>query len=238
MIGLPKPDRNPIRTHQVGAVLTLPPLPYAYDALEPYLSRRTLAVHHGQHHAAYVENALALVKGTPLAAQSLEEIVRHGAGLADRALFHAAAQAWNHDFYWQSMKPGGGGEPRGELARLIESGFGSQRRLCEEFTASAVGHFGSGWIWLVLDGDRLRVTATRNAETPLVSSHVPLLTLDVWEHAYYRDYEQRRPDYVTAFLAHLVNWEFAETRLGPCLPDRARPPVEATAPGHGAIARP
>jgi Fe-Mn family superoxide dismutase len=193
-------------------------------------------VHHGQHHAAYVEKALTLVKGTPLAAESIEEIVRQGAGLPDHALFHAAAQAWNHDFHWQSMKPGGGGEPHGELARLIEDGFGDYRKMCEEFTTSAVNHFGSGWIWLVLDGDRLRVTATRNANTPLVSSLVPLLTLDVWEHAYYRDYEQRRPEYVTAFLTHLINWEFAESQLRLCLPDRTRLPAEGTTRDYSATA--
>lgn len=196
-----------------GPGLTLPPLPYSYDALAPHLSRRALTVHHGQHHAGYVEKTRMLVQDTALASSSLEEIVRHGAGLADRTLFHAAAQAWNHDFYWQSMKPDGGGEAGGELAALIENGFGGHRNFCEEFLAVAVDQFGSGWIWLVLDGDRLRVVATSNADTPLVGSGTPLLVLDVWEHAYYRDHENRRANYVAAFLAHLVNWEFAETGL-------------------------
>jgi Fe-Mn family superoxide dismutase len=221
---------------KAGPGLTLPRLPYAYDALEPHLSRRTLAVHHGQHHAAYVENTRMLVKDTALATSSLEEIVRHSAALADRTLFDAAAQAWNHDFYWQSMKPDGGGESAGELAALIENGFGGHRNLCEEFMAVAVDHFGSGWIWLVLDGDRLRVVATSNADTPLVGSTTSLLVLDVWEHAYYRDHEYRRANYVAAFLAHLVNREFAETGLRRA---RAKPvgiPGRYSDPAHFAVA--
>ena len=204
-----------------GSGLTLPYLPYALDALEPHLSRRTLAVHHGQHHAAYVEKTRALVNGTRFESSSLEEIVRHGADLADRTLFHAAAQAWNHEFYWQSMKPGGGGEADGAIAPLIENEFGSHRNFCEAFTAVAADHFGSGWAWLVLDGDRLRATATPDAETPLTGAEVPLLALDVWEHAYYLDYEHRRPNYVAAFLAHLVNWDFANAKLC-CVPGTAR----------------
>jgi Fe-Mn family superoxide dismutase len=216
-----------------GPGLTLPRLPYALDALEPHLSRRTLAVHHGQHHAAYVEKTRALVTGTPLEVSSLEEIVRHSADLADRTLFQAAAQAWNHAFYWQSMKPGGGGEAHGDIAPLIENEFGSHRNLCEEFMAVAVDQFGSGWVWLVLDGDRLRATATSNAETPLTGSEVPLLVLDVWEHAYYLDYEHRRPKHVAAFLAHLANWEFANANLRRGMRDMGQLSGRRGAEGHG-----
>lgn len=216
-----------------GSALTLPPLPYALDALEPHLSRRTLTVHYGQHHAAYVEKTRALVAGTALEFSPLEEIVRNSADLADRTLFHAAAQAWNHAFYWQSMKPGGGGEARGDIAPLIESGFGSHRNLCEEFMAVAVDQFGSGWAWLVLDGGRLRATATPNAETPLTGPEVPLLVLDVWEHAYYLDYEHRRPKHVAAFLAHLADWEFANANLRRALPDAGQPAGRRGADGRG-----
>lgn len=212
--------------------MVLSPLPYALDALEPYLSRRTLSAHHGRHHAAYIEKARALVVGTPLASCSLEEIVLQAAGLADRTLFHAASQAWNHDFYWRSMKPGGGGEPHGQVAPMIEIAFGSYRKFCEEFTGLAVDQFGSGWAWLSFDGDQLRSTATANAETPLTCGAVPLLVVDVWEHAYYLDYEHRRPGYVAAFLEHLVNWDFANARLRLALGDQRLPPARRRAAGQ------
>ena len=146
--------------------LTLPPLPYANDALEPYISRRTLAVHHGNHHAAYVAKTRALIQRTPLESASLEEIVRSSAS-QDKALFNAAAQAWNHGFYWQSMRPGGGGEATGAIAGLIEASFGSQKAFSQQFVTAAGDQFGSGWAWLVLDEGRLRIVATSNAETPL-----------------------------------------------------------------------
>lgn len=201
--------------------LTLPPLPYALEALEPYISRRTLAAHHGYHHAAYVEKTRALVRGTPLESASLEDIVRSSAESAPNALFNAAAQAWNHAFYWRSMRPGGGGEARGAVAQLIAEGFGSQRAFSQEFVTAAADQFGSGWAWLVLDGNRLRVTSTSNAQTPLITAQVPLLTIDVWEHAYYLDFQQRRLDYIAAFLAHLVDWEFANQNLSAALSARA-----------------
>lgn len=200
--------------------LTLPPLPYALDALEPYISRRTLAAHHGYHHAAYVEKTRALVRGTPLESAALEDIVRSSAESAPNALFNAAAQAWNHAFYWRSMRPGGGGEARGAVAQLIAEGFGSQRAFSQEFVTAAADQFGSGWAWLVLDGNRLRVMSTSNAQTPLVTAQVPLLTIDVWEHAYYLDFQQRRLDYIAAFLAHLVDWEFANQNLSAALSAR------------------
>ena len=193
--------------------LTLPPLPYALDALEPYLSRRTLAAHHGRHHAAYVEKTRALVERTPLENAPLEEIVRAGSERDSKALFNAAAQAWNHAFFWQSMRPAGGGDARGPIAELIEDGFGSQRAFVQKFVTEAGDHFASGWIWLVLDGSRLHIVDTPNADTPLTTNLVPLLALDVWEHAYYLDYQHRRLDYIAAYLSHLVNWDFANQKL-------------------------
>jgi Fe-Mn family superoxide dismutase len=201
--------------------LNLPPLPYALDALEPHVSRRTLAVHHGYHHAAYVEKTRTLIQRTPLESASLEEIVRASAKPSGRALFNAAAQAWNHAFYWQCMRRDGGGEAHGAIAQLIKEGFGSQTAFNQEFVTEAGNQFGSGWAWLVLDGTRLRITATSNAETPLVTAQVPLLTIDVWEHAYYLDFQHRRLDYIAAFLAHLVDWDFVNHNLAAALQVRA-----------------
>jgi superoxide dismutase, Fe-Mn family len=192
--------------------LILPPLPYPLHALEPHISRHTLAAHHGFHHAAYVEKTRVLIRGTPLEAAPLEDIVRATVSQGD-ALFKAAAQAWNHGFYWNCMRPGGGGEARGAVAGLIEASFGTANAFRQQFVRAAGDQFGSGWVWLVLDAGRLRITATSNADTPLTTSAVPLLTLDVWEHAYYLDYQQRRLDYITAFLAHLINWDFVNQAL-------------------------
>jgi Fe-Mn family superoxide dismutase len=192
--------------------ITLPPLPYALGALEPHISRRTLSVHHGHHHAAYVTKTRSLIQRTSLESASLEDIVRSSAE-HDKTLFNASAQAWNHEFYWRSMRPGGGGEARGAIAQMIEDSFGSQRAFSQQFVTVAGDQFGSGWAWLVLEDGRLRITATPNAQTPLITTQVPLLTIDVWEHAYYLDYEYRRLDYIAAFLGHLVNWEFANENL-------------------------
>ena len=192
--------------------ITLPPLPYALDALEPHISRRTLAAHHGHHHAAYVAKTRALIQHRPLESASLEEIVRSSAE-HDQALFNASAQAWNHEFYWRSMGLGGGGEARGAIARLIDESFGSQSTFNQQFVTVAGDQFGSGWAWLVLDEGRLRITATSNAQTPLITTQVPLLTIDVWEHSYYLDYQYRRLDYIAAFLGHLINWDFANENL-------------------------
>jgi Fe-Mn family superoxide dismutase len=192
--------------------LTLPPLPYAIDALEPVLSRRTLAAHHGHHHAAYLAKTRALVQRTPLESRQLEEIVIASAS-QQRLLFNVSAQAWNHTFFWYSMRPGGGGPATGAIAERIEQSFGSQSSFKQQFVAIASDHFGSGWVWLVLEDDRLRILSTDNADTPCVTSAIPLLTLDVWEHAYYLDYEHRRLDYIAGFLAHLVNWELVNERL-------------------------
>jgi superoxide dismutase, Fe-Mn family len=191
--------------------ITLPPLPYTVDALEPHLSRRTLSVHHGTHHAAYVAKTRALIR-TPPETTDLEEVVRSSA-TQNKPLFNASAQAWNHAFLWQSMRPGGGGEARGAIAQAIEASFGSQRVFSQQFVSAAGDQFGSGWAWLVLENDRLKIVATSNAETPLTSAQRPLLTLDVWEHAYYLDYQHRRLDYIAAFLGHLINWDFANQNL-------------------------
>lgn len=194
--------------------LTLPPLPYALDALEPHVSRATLAVHHGRHHAAYVDKARALVQGTALESAALEDIVKSDAARADPRLFNAAAQAWNHAFLWQCMRAGGGGAPAGAVATLIQRDFGGDDAFRKAFAAAAAEQFASGWAWLVLDGGRLRIVTTSNAATPLTSAtQAPLLTLDVWEHAYYLDYQNRRADYIAAFLAHLLDWSFVERNL-------------------------
>lgn len=213
----PSPESGPIPVlvpaPAAGECLALPRLPYALTALEPHISRRTLAVHHGEHHAGYVEKARSIVKGTALESATLEEVVAVGAESGDRALFNAAAQAWNHAFYWRSMRPGGGGEAHGAIGDLIEDGFGRCQDFFEEFAAVAGDQFGSGWAWLVLDSGRLRITTTSNAATPLLTRQLPLLVIDVWEHAYYLDYQHRRLDYIKAFVTSLVNWEFANDNL-------------------------
>jgi len=193
--------------------ITLPPLPYALEALEPYISRRTLAAHHGHHHASYVAKTCNLIQRTPLESASLEDIVRSSAEQQDKKLFNASAQAWNHEFYWRSMRPGGGGEARGAIAAIIDQSFGSHRAFSQQFVTAASDQFGSGWAWLVLEDDRMRVIATSNAQTPLTTAQVPLLTIDVWEHAYYLDFQHRRLDYIAAFLAHLIDWDFANENL-------------------------
>jgi Fe-Mn family superoxide dismutase len=192
--------------------LSLPPLPYPIDALEPYMSRRTLAAHHGHHHAAYVEKARALTRTTRLESVDLEQIVIASAS-RDAALFNAAAQAWNHTFFWYGMRREAGGPPHGEIAALIERDFGSHDAFSQQFISAASDLFGSGWLWLVLEGQSLRLLSTANAGTPLGSGQVPLFTLDLWEHAYYLDYEHRRLDYIAAFLSHLLDWDAVNRRL-------------------------
>jgi Fe-Mn family superoxide dismutase len=191
----------------------LPKLPYALDALEPHISKRTLEFHHGKHHKAYVDKTNELIANTDLANKSLEEIVRAAAGQKDKAtLFNNAAQAWNHTFLWNSMSPKGG-KPTGALAEGIEKDLGGFATFAENFKKAAVGQFGSGWAWLTLANGKLEISATGNADTPLVHGKTPLLTLDVWEHAYYLDYQNRRPDYVSTFLEKIVNWDFAASNL-------------------------
>jgi Fe-Mn family superoxide dismutase len=193
---------------------TLPALPYGLDALEPNISRSTLEFHHGKHHAAYVTNLNNLVAGTDLEDKSLEDTITAVAGDAGKAgVFNNAAQVWNHSFYWQCMKPGGGGQPTGALADKINADFGSYEAFVEQFKTAGATQFGSGWAWLVLDGGTLKVTKTANADLPLAHGQKALLTMDVWEHAYYLDYQNRRPDYITTFLDKLVNWDFVATNL-------------------------
>jgi len=192
----------------------LPALPYAENALEPYYSAKTISVHHGKHHRAYVDNLNKLIAGTDLGGKSLEEIVLASAGNSQRTgIFNNAAQVWNHTFFWRSMRPGGGGKPHGEVASKLEQAFGGYEKFTEQFKAAAVGRFGSGWAWLVVEGGVLKIVSTANADTPMTSRQAALLTVDVWEHAYYLDYQNRRPDFVQAFLDHLVNWDFVATNL-------------------------
>ncbi len=195
----------------------LPPLPYEDDALEPHLSRETLWFHYGQHHRAYVERANQLLDGSSLARQPIEAIMRDSFKadtFSQTARFNATAQAYNHAFYWSSMSPGGGGPPAEFMQRWIDDSFGSYPRFRQAFSDAAKGHFASGWIWLVLSEGQLEIMATPNAQNPIALGKLPLLTLDVWEHAYYLDYRNRRDEYVQAFLDHLVNWDFAAANLG------------------------
>jgi len=183
---------------------TLPDLPYAKDALEPHISEETLEYHHGKHHNAYVTNLNGLITGTDMADKSLEEIV----GAAQGGVFNNAAQVWNHSFYWKCMKPGGGGSPAGALAAAIDRDFGSFDTFKEQFTKAGVTLFGSGWVWLIVDQGTLKITQTSNADLPLKHGQTALLTMDVWEHAYYVDYRNARPKYIETFLTELVDWGF------------------------------
>lgn len=195
--------------------LALPPLPYAENALEPVITARTIGFHHGKHHKAYVDNLNKLVAGTEYAALSLEKIIGATAGQPEKsAIFNNAAQIWNHTFYWQSMRAKGGGDPPAVLKQKMEESFGSVDACKKELAATAVSQFGSGWAWLVLAGDKLKVVKTANADVPLTTGMKPLLTVDVWEHAYYLDYQNRRGDYVSAVLDKLINWEFALQNAG------------------------
>ncbi len=199
----------------VAAPLVLPPLPYAENALEPVISAKTVSFHYGKHHAGYVTNLNKLIAGTELADQPLEKIVAATAGKADKAgIFNNAAQVWNHTFYWQSLSPKGGGMPPAALKAKIDAAFGSVENCCKELASASIARFGSGWGWLVEDGGKLKVLSTPNAETPITTGAKALLTVDVWEHAYYLDYQNRRPDYVNTLLAKLINWEFAAKNLG------------------------
>jgi Fe-Mn family superoxide dismutase len=194
---------------------TLPNLPYAKDALSPHVSAETLEFHHGKHHQAYVNNLNNLVKDTPLANASLEEVIMASAkDEKQQGIFNNAAQVWNHTFFWHSMKPNGGGKPGGEIAKKIDKDFGGLEAFKEAFKSAATTQFGSGWAWLVLDGGTLKVIKTPNADLPMAHGKTAILTLDVWEHAYYLDYQNRRPDFIAAYLDKLVNWDFAEENLG------------------------
>jgi superoxide dismutase, Fe-Mn family len=192
----------------------LPPLPYPKDGLEPHMSSKTLEFHHGKHHKSYVDTLNRLVKDTPLEKQSLEAVIKATAKDESKTqIFNNAAQVWNHSFFWSCMRPRDGGQPSGDLAKQIDQAFGGLDKFKEEFKQAAATQFGSGWAWLVLDGGRLKVTKTPNAANPLSQGGTALLTCDVWEHAYYLDFQNRRPDFVQTFLDHLVNWEFVAKNL-------------------------
>jgi Fe-Mn family superoxide dismutase len=202
------------RVARAASPIVLPALPYPENALEPVISANTIGFHYGKHHRAYVDNLNKLTAGTEFADMSLEQIVTATAGKADKvAIFNNAAQTWNHTFYWRSVRPKGGGEPPATLKQKMEASFGSVEACKRELANAAVTQFASGWAWLVQDGDKVRVVKTGNADTPMTQGLKPLLTIDVWEHAYYLDYQNRRADYVNALIDKLANWEFAAQNL-------------------------
>jgi Fe-Mn family superoxide dismutase len=201
-------------TQEIAMPIALPQLDYSFDALEPHISSATLRTHHGKHHGTYVDRTNKLIEGSPLAGAPLEEIVRQaaqrrGSDATMSKLFNNAGQAWNHMFYWRSLRPAGGPKPRGELADEIRITFGGQAQLEEALMSAGTEQFGSGWAWLVVDGPALRVVTTANADSPIVHQQRPLLAIDVWEHAYYLDYHERRADHLAAVVKHLLCWEFA-----------------------------
>ena len=193
--------------------ITLPDLPYKKDALEPHIGSETLNCHYGKHHSTYVANLNKLIDGTDLASETLENIIKKTAKDVDKAgVFNNAAQVWNHTFYWQSMKPGGG-LPTGDIAERINVSFGSYDKFTEQMKTAGLTQFGSGWAWLVIRNDTMEIMKTSNADTPLAHGVKPLMTLDVWEHAYYLDYQNRRADYLDAFIKNLINWDFVNSNL-------------------------
>ncbi len=204
-----------IEASDAAAPHVLPPLPYADNALDPVISARTIGFHYGKHHKGYVDTLNKLIASTELEGLSLEKVIAATAGKADKtAIFNNAAQTWNHSFYWRSLRPKGGGEPPQALMQKIEASFGSLETCKKELATAATTQFGSGWAWLVQEVDGLKVVKSGNAETPLTGKSKPLLTIDVWEHAYYLDYQNRRADYVNAVLDKLINWGLAAENLG------------------------
>jgi Fe-Mn family superoxide dismutase len=204
-----------IDTIEKTALHALPPLPYAENALDPVISANTIRLHYGKHHKGYIDTLNELIASTDLANLSLEKLIARTAGKADEvAIYNNAAQTWNHTFYWSSLRPRGGGEPPKMLKQRIEASFGNLDACKRELATAATTEFGSGWAWLVLEDDKLKVVKTGNADTPLAGDVRPLLTIDVWEHAYYLDYQNRRADYVAAVLDKLINWGFAADNLG------------------------
>ena len=195
-------------------IFMLPDLPYAKDALSPYISAKTFDFHYGKHHQAYIDNTNKLIAGTDLDGKTLREIITTTAGDATRVgIFNNAAQVWNHSFYWQCIKPSNGGAPNGDIAESIVQTFGSYENFAKAFKEAGVTQFGSGWAWLVEKNGKLEIMKTPNADTPMAHGAKALLTADVWEHAYYLDYQNRRPDYLQDFLEKLVNWEFVNQQL-------------------------
>ena len=198
----------------MNAPFELPKLPYPDDALSPHISANTIGFHYGKHHKTYVDKLNGLVSGSEYSDMALEDIIKKTSGQADKAgIFNNASQIWNHTFYWHSMKPNGGGIPSSSIKEKLESSFGSFEDFKNEFSNAAATQFGSGWAWLVLEGSDLKVVKTANAETPITKDQTPLLTIDVWEHAYYLDYQNNRPGYINIFLDKLINWDFAEENL-------------------------
>lgn len=192
----------------------LPKLPYAENALEPVISAKTISFHYGKHHKGYVDNLNKLTANTEYADMSLERIIKATAGKPDKAgIFNNAAQVWNHTFYWNCLSPKGGGRPTGKLQTALNASFGDCEKFMADFANAAITQFGSGWAWLVKDGSKLKIVKTSNAETPLTQGVVPLLTIDVWEHAYYLDYQNKRADHVAAVIKKLMNWKFAEDHM-------------------------
>lgn len=195
-------------------MFTLSKLPYAQAALEPYVSAETMALHHGKHHKAYVDKLNVLLDGNGLAEQPLAQVIKKTAGVAaDREIFNNAAQCWNHDFFWKSMKPDGGSMPTGAIADAIGRDIGGELAFKTDFLKAAAAHFGSGWIWLVLSDDVVEIVTTHDADLPPIHGRTALLACDLWEHAYYLDYQNRRPDFVQTFIEHLANWDFANANL-------------------------
>ncbi|MDP1990370.1 MAG: superoxide dismutase [Syntrophales bacterium] len=195
-------------------MITLPELPYAKSALEPIISARTLEFHHGKHHRAYVDNLNKLIAGTDMANTELETIIKKASGDPAKAgIFNNAAQVWNHSFYWKCLKGNGGGIPKGAVSAKITAAFGNYGKFAEELKNTGASQFGSGWVWLVLDGGELKIVKTSNADTPIAHGQTPLLTIDVWEHAYYLDYQNRRPDYLAAVIDKLVDWDFVNANM-------------------------
>ncbi len=193
----------------------LPELPFAKNALEPHISENTINFHYGKHHQGYVNNLNNLIKGTKFEQKSLEEIIQLSFDdKSNQAIFNNAAQIWNHTFYWHSISPNGGGKPSGTLLNKIEENFGSFENFSSQFKNAAATQFGSGWAWLVLEENRLKIVKTDNAQTPLTNKNLkPLITIDVWEHAYYLDFQNARPNYIDSFMNHLINWNFANSNL-------------------------
>jgi Fe-Mn family superoxide dismutase len=197
-----------------AAPFELPPLPWAENALDPVISSRTIGLHYGKHHRTYVTKLNEFVAGTRYAGMPLERVITESAASdKDRKIFNNAAQVWNHTFFWNCLRPGGGGKPSGALASRIDSDLGGHDRFKQEFAKAAVDTFGSGWAWLAERNGKLEIMSTSNADNPLTKGATPILTIDVWEHAYYVDYENRRPDFVAAVIDKLLNWDFAQKRL-------------------------
>ena len=194
--------------------ITFPDLPYQKEALEPFISARTLEFHHGKHHKTYVDNANKMIAGTPFENENAESIIKKTfRDQSKMGIFNNVAQAWNHTFFWQCMKKGGGKQPMGQIAERIKSDLGGYEKFVEELKNAGITQFGSGWAWLVLDSGNLKVVKTPNAENPLAEGKKPLLVVDVWEHAYYLDYQNRRPDFLQAYIDNLINWDFVNSQL-------------------------